>query len=37
MREDTYELYVIYDTFFSEIPYHAQSRPFDLVALDTDL
>ena len=35
--DDSYELYAIYDTIFTEIPYFAQLQPFDLVALDTDL
>ena len=35
--DDTYGLYAIYDTIFTEIPYFAQLPPFDLVALDTDL
>ena len=35
--EDMYELYAIYDTIFTEIPYFAQLQPFDLVALDTNL
>ena len=33
----TYELYAIYDTTFTEIPYLAQLQTFDLVALDTNL
>ena len=33
----TYELYAIYDTIFTEIPYFAQLQPFYLVALDTNL
>ena len=37
IHDDTYELYAIYDTIFTEIPYFAQLQPFDLVALDTDL
>ena len=35
--EDTFELYAIYDTIFTEIPYFVQLQLFDLVALDTDL
>ena len=35
--DDTYELYAIYDTIFTETPYLAQLQPFDLVALDTNL
>ena len=35
--EDTYKLYAIYDTIFTEIPYFFQLQPFDLVALDTNL
>ena len=35
--DDTYELYAIYDTTFTEIPYFAQLQLFDLVALDTNL
>ena len=35
--DDTYGLYAIYDTIFTEIPYFAQLQPFDLVALDTNL
>lgn len=37
IQQDTFELYVIYDTILAEIPYHAKSQPFDLVALYTDL
>ena len=37
IHNDTYGLYVIYDTIFKEIPYFAQLQPFDLVALDTEL
>ena len=35
--ENTFELYAIYDTIFTEIPYFAQLQLFDLVALDTNL
>ena len=35
--KDMHELYAIYDTIFTEIPYFAQLQPFDLVALDTNL
>ena len=35
--ENTFKLYAIYDTIFTEIPYFAQLQMFDLVALDTDL
>ena len=35
--EMAHAFYAIYDAIILEIPYHAQSRPFDLVALDTDL
>ena len=34
---DTYDLYAVYDTIFTEIPYFAQLQLFDLVTLDTDL
>ena len=37
VHKDTFELYAIYDMIFSETPYCAQIKPFDLVALDTDL
>ena len=37
IHDDTYGLYAIYDTIFTEIPYFAQLQPLDLVALDTDL
>ena len=37
IHEDTFELYAIYDTIFTEIPYYAQTHLFDLIALDTDL
>ena len=37
IHDDTYELYAIYDTIFTEILYFAQLQPFDLVALDTNL
>ena len=37
IHENTFELYAIYDTIFTEIPYFAQLQPFDLVALDTNL
>ena len=37
IHDDTYGLYAIYDTIFTEIPYFAQLQLFDLVALDTDL
>ena len=37
VQDCTFELYAIYDATFVEIPYHAQSQPFNLVALDTDL
>ena len=30
-------MYAIYDAIFTEIPYFAQTYPFDLVALDTNL
>ena len=35
--EDRLELYAIYATIFTEIPYYAQTHPFDLIALDTNL
>ena len=35
--DDTYRLYAIYDTIFTETPYFAQLQPSDLVALDTNL
>ena len=37
IHDDTYKLYAIYDTIFTEIPYFAQLQPFDLVALDPTL
>ena len=37
IRDDTYKLYAVYDTIFTEIPYFAQLQPFDLVVLDTNL
>ena len=35
--DDTYGLYAIYDTIFTEIPYFAQFQLFDLVTLDNNL
>ena len=35
--DDTYGLYAIYDTIFTEIPYFAQLQLFYLGALDTNL
>ena len=37
IHKDTFELYAIYDTIFSDIPYFAETHQFDLVALDTNL
>ena len=37
IHDDTYELYAIHDTTFTQIPYFAQLQLFDLVALDTNL
>ena len=37
IHEDTFELYAIYDTIFTDILYYAQTHPFDLITLDTNL
>ena len=37
IHEYTFELYAIYDTIFTEIPYYAQTHQFDVIALDTNL
>ena len=35
--EDRFDLYAINDAIFTEILYYAQTHPFGLIALDTDL